>query len=87
MTARKLILALVFGSFAIAVVTPAMADDDWYRHQRHEWREHAWREHEWREHEWRERHWREHDDAPPYVAAPRDYAPPPAYYAPPGYYR
>jgi hypothetical protein len=87
MTVRRLTLALVLGSFAVAAAAPAFADEGWRRHERHEWRDHVRREHEWREHEWRERHWRERNYAPPYMAAPGYYAPPPVYYGSPGYYR
>jgi hypothetical protein len=90
MNVRKLILAVVFGSVAVTAAAPAFADDDWYRHERHEWHERAWREHdrhEWRERAWREHEWREHAYGPPVVVAPGYYAPPPVYYETPSYYR
>ncbi len=82
MNVRRLVLATVFGTVAMAAAAPAFAHDSWYRHERGGWREHAWREHAWRE-----RHWRERYYARPYVAGPRYYAPPPGYYWAPRYYR
>ena len=99
MRIRTLVFAALCASIALGAAAPALADDDWHRHERHEWREHEWREHEWREHEWREHDWREHGwrerqrreyyDAPPVVVAPGYgyYGPPAMYYANPLYDR
>ncbi len=79
--AHKLLAAAVIAvGLGTVAVTPALAHDDGWRGERHEWREHEWREHEWREHGWGYRY-------PAYsygYVAPRYYAPPPAVvYAPP----
>jgi hypothetical protein len=97
MRIRTIVLMALCGSVAISAVTPALADDDWRRHERHEerehegrgrdWAEHHWREQQWREQQWREQQWRERYYAPPVVVAPGYYAPPPVYYSSPSYYR
>jgi hypothetical protein len=76
-------------AITLGAVAPAFADDDLWRHQRHqgeewrerEWHRHEWREHEWREHEWREQAWRRQYYPPPVVTTPPYgyYASPPAY--------
>ena len=90
MRIHNLVLAALCASFVMGATVPAMADGDWYRRHREEWREHEWREHAWREHQWRERNDWEHRYFPPPVATAPTYgyyAPPPVYYGGPGYYR
>lgn len=59
MRVRHFLMLALGASLALGAAAPALADDDWGRHERHEWREHAWRQHEWREQAWREQAWRE----------------------------
>ena len=66
MRIRNLVLTALYASIALGAAAPAFADDDWHRHERHEWREHDGREHGWHEHGWhdhdgREQGWRELD--------------------------
>ena len=72
---RRLGAAAFAAGIAATATVPAKADDDHWRHERHEWREHEWREH----HEWRPYGYY----YPGYVAPAPVYAPPAVIYAPP----
>jgi hypothetical protein len=87
--ARSVYRSLILGLGATAVLAcvaaaPARADDDRWRHERHE----DWRDREERREEWREREWREWCYRHPGAYAYPGYycpmpAPPPVVYAPP----
>jgi hypothetical protein len=73
---RTLVLLGLCGVPAIGAVVPAVADDDWRRHDRDEWRERAWQQGGRREHQWREGY-----NPPPVTVAPSY-----GYYSPPAVY-
>jgi hypothetical protein len=78
---RRTVLALGAAALLAGIAAPAFADNDDWRHDRHEWRERAeYRDREW--HEWCLRHPGAY--AYPGYVCPVP-APPTVYYAPPYY--